>query len=82
MLAAGAGAAGASTDPRSVGPRTDDGSVIDVVAFYTATARVFAGGAAEVEALIDLRVAETNQAYADSDVIQRIDLARLSPQTD
>ena len=72
--AAVAAAARANADPRLVGPRTDDGSVIDVIAFYTPAARAFAGGTREVEALIDLRVAETNQAYADSDVIQRIDL--------
>ena len=73
-LPGGAGLPRASADPRVAGPQTDDGSVIDVIAFYTPAARVFAGGAAEVEALIDLRVAETNQAYADSNVIQRIDL--------
>ena len=33
------------------------------------------GGTAEIETLIDLSVAETNQAYADSNVIQRIRLA-------
>jgi len=54
--------------------QTDDGSVIDVIAFYTPAARDGEGGRAEIEALIDLFVAETNQALADSGVIQRINL--------
>ena len=72
--AAGAGAVAAGVDRRLRTTRTDDGSVIDVAVFYTAGARVFAGGAADIEALIDLRVTETNQAYANSGVMQRINL--------
>ena len=61
----------ASTGPASSGPappRTtpDDGSVIDLLVLYTAAARQGAGGTAQIEADIDLRVAETNQAYAAS----------------
>ena len=51
-------------------------SVIDVIVFYTPEARRHQGGKAEIEALIDLWVAETNQAYADSGVIQRLNLVR------
>ena len=78
-----AGAEGASPVPiaaeRAVGdPRspaqTDDATVIDVAVFYTPAARVAAGGPGQIEAVIDLRVTETNQAYADSEVIQRINL--------
>ena len=52
----------------------DDGSVIDVAVFYTPAARRAEGGTAEIEALIDLMIAETNQAYDDSGVIQRVRL--------
>ena len=45
---------------------------IDVAVFYTPAARRLAGGSAEIEAEIDLMVAETNQAYEDGGVDQRI----------
>ena len=48
---------------------------IDVAVFYTPASRRIAGGTAEIETLIDLMVAETNQAYEDSGVNQRIVLA-------
>ena len=48
---------------------------IDVAVFYTPAARRLAGGTAEIEAEIDLLVAETNQAYEDSGVNQGIVLA-------
>ena len=48
---------------------------IDVAVFYTPAARRLAGGTAEIEAEIDLFVAETNQAYEDGGVNQRIVLA-------
>ena len=54
----------------------DDGSVIDLLVVYTPAAREAEGGTARIEALIDLWVAETNQAYANSGVIQRIALVR------
>ena len=53
---------------------TDDGSVIDVMVLYTPAARRAEGSRAEMEALIDLLAAETNQAYANSGVVQRINL--------
>ena len=52
----------------------DDGSEIDVMVVYTPLAKHREGGRAAIEALIDLFVAETNQAYANSGVIQRIRL--------
>ena len=54
---------------RSLGPMTPS---IDVAVFYTPEARRLAGGIAEIEARIDLMVAETNQAYVDSGVNQRV----------
>ena len=45
-----------------------DTNVIDIAVVYTPTAREAAGGAAAVEAAIDLMIAETNQAYEDSGV--------------
>ena len=52
----------------------DDDSEIDMLIVYTPKARTAAGGPAEMEALIDLLVAETNQIFADSDVSARIRL--------
>ena len=52
----------------------DDGSEIDVMVVYTPLAKHREGGRAAIEALIDLFVAETNQAYANSGVIHRIKL--------
>ena len=52
----------------------DDGSVIDVMVVYTPAAKHREGGRATIEALIDLFVGETNQAYANSEVIHRINL--------
>ena len=49
----------------------DDGSVIDVMVVYTPLAKHREGGRAAIEALIDLMVAETNQAYENSGVIHR-----------
>ena len=54
-------------------PRTTE-STIDVAVFYTPAARQAEGGTAVIEALVDLLVAETNQAYADSGVQQRLAL--------
>ena len=52
----------------------DDGSEIDVMVVYTPLAKHREGGRAAIEALIDLFVAETNQAYANSGVVHRIRL--------
>ena len=60
--------------PQTTGALRDDGSEIDVMVVYTPTAKNQAGGRAGVETLIDLMVAETNQAYAQSGVSHRIRL--------
>ena len=52
----------------------DDGSEIDVMVAYTLSAKYQEGGRAAIEALIDLFVAEANQAYAISGVVHRIRL--------
>ena len=52
----------------------DDGSTIDVMVVYTPAARLAAGSTALMEQRIQLGIAETNQGYADSGVIQRVRL--------
>ena len=47
---------------------------IDVALFFTPAARRRAGGKAEIEASTDLMIAETNRAYEDSGVNQRVRL--------
>ena len=47
-------------------------SEIDIAFFYTPAARRIAGGTAEMEAVIDLMIAETNQAFVESGVNQRL----------
>ncbi len=49
-------------------------STIDVLVLYTPSARATQGGTAAMEALVDLALAETNQAYAQSGVLQRVRL--------
>lgn len=53
----------------------DDGKTIDVLVAYTPAARQTAGGEAQMRQLIQLGIAETNQGYANSGVIQRVRLA-------
>lgn len=48
---------------------------LDVAVLYTPVARDAAGGAAAIEAVIDLMIAEANQAYATSGVDIRLALA-------
>lgn len=59
----------------------DDGSLVDVAVHYTGAARVAAGGTAAIRALINLGITETNQAYADSGVVQRVNLVLTSEVT-
>ena len=47
-------------------------SSIDIAVFYTLAARRHVGGTAEMEAEIDLKIAETNRAYVDSGANQRL----------
>lgn len=53
---------------RSVGSASDcdDGTVIDLMVAYTTTARGAAGGTSQIEAAIDLAVADANAAFARS----------------
>ena len=53
---------------------TGPDATVDVAVVYTPAAREAAGGVAEIEAVIDLMVAETNQAYSASDVRHRVAL--------
>ncbi len=57
---------------------SDRDVTIDVVVAYTPAAREAAGGAAAIEAEIDLMIAETNEAYAASGVRQRVALTGRS----
>ena len=52
----------------ALGGPPDTMSSVDVAFFYTPAARGKAGGTVEIEAEIDLWVAETNQAFRDSGV--------------
>lgn len=47
---------------------------VDVLIVYTDRAMAGEGGQAAIEALINLSIAETNAAYADSQVLQRVRL--------
>ncbi|MBC7623112.1 MAG: hypothetical protein H7232_06990 [Aeromicrobium sp.] len=53
---------------------SDDGSLIDVMVVYTPSARISQGGSAAMNSLVNLAVAETNNAYANSLVKQRVRL--------
>jgi hypothetical protein len=67
----------AAADTCSTDPPTD----IDVMVVYTADARTAAGGNAAMEATIYLAVAETNQAYLNSQINQRLRLAHFEEVT-
>jgi len=57
-----------------VGPMADDGSTIDILVVYTGDARAAQGGATAMQAMIDQAILETNQAYANSGIAQRVNL--------
>jgi hypothetical protein len=59
-------------------PVGDDGSTVHVMVVYTPAARAGAGGAPAINDLISLGVGETNQAYANSNVIQRLRLVHTA----
>lgn len=58
----------------SEGGVADSGDLIDVLVVYTENARAEQGGLAAMQALIATAIAETNQAYADSDILPRLRL--------
>jgi hypothetical protein len=64
----------------AAGPETatDDGSLIDVLVLYTPAALAQVGGPDAIKALANLAVIETNLAYANSGVFQRLQLAHLA----
>jgi len=64
----------ASSEPSGDVVAPDDGSTIDVMVVFTPAARTAAGGLAAINNLIVLGVAETNQGYLNSGVIQRVRL--------
>ena len=53
----------------------DEAATVDVAVVHTPAAREAAGGAAEIDAIVDLMVAETNRAYETSGVRHRVALA-------
>ncbi|HKX26927.1 MAG TPA: M12 family metallo-peptidase [Blastocatellia bacterium] len=55
--------------------------VIEVLVAYTAAAETAQGGAAQVEALIQLAVDETNQSYRNSRINAQVHLARTNKVT-
>ena len=54
--------------PRASATGTGEDTVIDVLMLWTPRAREEVGGIEEIQTLIDLYVAEANQAYRDSEV--------------
>lgn len=60
-----------SDEPPTAG---DGGSIIDVLVVYTAAARIAAGGTAGMESTVAVGISQTNTAYANSQVSQRVRL--------
>lgn len=58
-------------------PARDDGSVIDAMVVYTPASRAEAGGTAPIEALIELAVAQANEALANSAISTRLELVHV-----
>jgi hypothetical protein len=58
-------------------PGCADGSEIDVLVFYTPLARAAAGGTAAIEAEANLFIAESNDAYANSQLGLQINMVHL-----
>ena len=62
------------SDPEDADVGADDASTIDVLVVYSPAARTAAGGAAAMNALVDLAIVETNASYAGSGITQRLRL--------
>jgi hypothetical protein len=58
-------------------PGCADGSEIDVLVFYTPLARAGAGGTAAIEAEANLFIAQSNDAYANSQIGLQINMVHL-----
>jgi hypothetical protein len=66
--------ASASALPPAAPSQSPTGETIDVLVLYTPKARTAAGGVPAMNALVDLAIADTNTAYANSNVAQRLRL--------
>ena len=58
-------------------PSPEDESFVDVLVLYTPAVRNAVGGIIAVHNLVELMIAETNQAYRDSDVDLQVFLTRI-----
>lgn len=67
--------------PQAPQATADNGSTIDIMVLYTPQARLGAGGTSAIQATIQLAVAETNQAYANSGVNHRMALVHTAEVT-
>ena len=72
-----ASAGNAATASSAHSADDEEGSIVDVLVAYTPAVREASGGVLAAHALAELFVAETNQAYADSDVDQEVFLTRV-----
>jgi peptidyl-Asp metalloendopeptidase len=63
------------SEPLSAAPDPDDGSLIDVLVVYTATA---AAASSDIMAEIQLAVDETNQSYSNSGINQKVRLVHAA----
>jgi hypothetical protein len=67
-------AANPGLSARDVPTAADDGATIDVLVLWTPAARVAAGGLTQIQQLVQLGIAETNTAYSNSGIVQRVRL--------
>ena len=68
------GAARPSRTPGTARSCEDSGDRIDVLVVYTQKARITANGESAMRAKIALAIDETNQSYANSGILQRVNL--------
>lgn len=61
------------------GHAADDGSLVDLMVYYTPAAQAAAGGQAQIEAEIDAAVLYTNNAFVNSNIATTIRLIRTAP---
>jgi hypothetical protein len=67
--------------PDAAAAQTDSAARIDVMVLYTPAARTAAGGLAQIEGIVDLAVAETNQGYQNSGIAPRLRLVHQAEVT-
>ena len=73
------GVRGSSRGDKAFGDAADDGSRHDVMVAWTPKAETFAGGAAQMEAEIQLAVDAANFVYANSGIASRLRLVLTTP---